>query len=263
MDAIKTKNPNSLRVVRDVLSNDLEYVRENFVSMADFIEHVVETAPPNLVKRLYRIIYPKTSIKESEMTRMQIDRRDLVTKAFETVSGLRRIYDYYLYKDFFVTDAYGKLLHVPANLPFKFTILEDGTSQMKREGYYSAKLSTLDGEASFEYMPPISEEGLRMSVSWDKNTTTGERSYHVLPVLPSNADGFNEDMQNYNTLIGLMFAASFFPQAKALFPERKGLPGGNYEQYMREAQVPLLALMHRDALMDSPFFKVVEQYIGS
>jgi hypothetical protein len=187
------------------------------------------------------------------------EKRALITKALESISGMRRVFKLPPYKDFVVIDNQRKIIYAPTNLPLQFKISDDGTYYLERENLL-AKLSMISDKAFFEYIPPTFKTGLRMAISWDRKTISEERSYNFSP---SHIDDLNESITDYDTLIGLIFAASFFPQPKKLFPERVGLPGGNYEQYMREAQVPLLALMYRTKLTDSPFFKAVEQYIGS
>ena len=93
-------------------------------------------------------------------------------------------------------------------------------------------------------------------MSWDTNTESDQRSYNIVPASLDVSGG------DFNTLLGLIFAASCFPEPKKLFPEQGGLEGGRYLQSMRQAQVPLLVLMQRNRILNSPFFRAAEAYVG-
>ena len=65
-----------------------------------------------------------------------------------------------------------------------------------------------------------------------------------------------------NPLAGLMFVAYCSPEIRnsSDWPQRQGLPGGRYQQVMRAAQAPVLALQKRDVLLASYFVKALEKY---
>lgn len=67
-----------------------------------------------------------------------------------------------------------------------------------------------------------------------------------------------------NTLAGLLFVAYCAPEirsSKEHWPHDQGLPGGSYQQQMRAAQVPVLALQKKELFLESGFVKSVEDYL--
>ncbi|MEK7071029.1 MAG: hypothetical protein AAB966_04430, partial [Patescibacteria group bacterium] len=66
--------------------------------------------------------------------------------------------------------------------------------------------------------------------------------------------------QRLNPLVGLLTLAALSPEVIARWPDKMSLPGSAVQQPLREAQVPLLAIMRRKQLLASPVADRLETF---
>lgn len=107
-------------------------------------------------------------------------------------------------------------------------------------------------------------------VRWEKNgekrefvfdapkEDMGQQDQNVrsLPVMDKIVSG-----QTFNPLLGFLIVAYFSKELTDPWPKKVSLPGGNNKQFMAQAQVPVLALMHRGSLANTDFIKRIEEYV--
>ena len=64
--------------------------------------------------------------------------------------------------------------------------------------------------------------------------------------------------------MGLIATTYLSPEQREMLTQRLSIKGGNYQQRMMEAQIPLLVLMYQVKIMSgSPLFSRVEAYAKS
>lgn len=115
-------------------------------------------------------------------------------------------------------------------------------------------------------------------IVWQTAATSGQRKY-LTHHIPTEID--ESPWSSSNALTGLLFIAAISDHQRMRLPERRGisiLPNGHnrianlvkqliarfegVEQDMEEAQMPLVALMYKDLLLESPVFPRMESLIS-
>ena len=111
---------------------------------------------------------------------------------------------------------------------------------------------------------PVKIEGYRFPeyslsplIVWAKSES-GQRRYFPTEV-PSPASDF---APQGDTLVGLLAALQMSPEIRARLPKEMGLVGSQIKQPMLEAQIPLLALLMQDKILQAPLFGQIEKYAG-
>ena len=113
---------------------------------------------------------------------------------------------------------------------------------------------------------PVKIEGFRFPeyslsplIVWAKSES-GQRRYFPT-VVPFPASDYAAPQGD--TLVGLLAALQMSPEIMARLPKEMGLPGsGEFKQPMLEAQIPLLALLMQDKILQAPLFGQIEKYAG-
>lgn len=261
LGALDTKRPNFHRDIDQLkreIGKDVDKLKAALRTAEDVKRHALEESVHRIavLKRFHQVVYPGKSNNKRNLHRISPEeRRAIAIKALQSPGAFGKILKISPYKDYFVIDDSGRLLNSVSNLPFVFEPNDNGTYRIKRDGY-SAILHLNEGVVleSMSYDNFV----LGMYICWNKELATGKRSYVFTP----NAIYPSLEMGRYDALLGLVFAASFFPSPKTLFPKQYELPGGIRPQEMGEAQIPLLAMMAQRRLLQSPFFDAVESYVA-
>ena len=118
-----------------------------------------------------------------------------------------------------------------------------------------------DGFRRVDGNTEIERTALSPLIAWSRSKDAGERHYLGSEVPQQLSSGI--DAQD-DTLVGLIATTYLSPEQREMLPQRLSIKGGNYQQRMMEAQIPLLVLMYQDKIMSgSPLFSRVEAYAKS
>ena len=142
---------------------------------------------------------------------------------------------------------------VPGETDLK--IVEPGIIRLERLNVYvtvavkSPKNEIVD-KGVMDYVP-----ALVPWIVWEK-CNGGSRNYFPT-VVPQELAALQTPESN--TLAGLLVALSFSPAIRKTLPKEFGIYGRRND--MREAQIPVLALMYQSAILRGSFFNTIENYV--
>lgn len=234
------------KILLDVL-RIRDHVLQDFFLQTDnanqnmLVEIVRRKRSPDSPSRLViGFVFPKHDGGENIIYAREIRRRDTQ----QVLSGEFRFENYYAQAEYITKKGESMRYRIiPESVRFKHFLLPVVRWQ-KTETFSNIEKPKIERKWALDF---IDERNSMYAVA--------------KPILEKHAipETENLDIKRLNPLAGLLLVAYYSPEIIENWPDKIGF-GGDFKQTMGPAQIPVLALMKKNELLQTEFIRAVEKY---